>query len=112
KEAGIEGLDEILSGPTAITFVHGDFIAAAKVIRDFANDNKALVIKGGFADGTVYDAEGAKQLADLKSRPQLLAEFAGDIKATMSKAAYLFNALPTKAVRTIDALREKQEKAA
>ena len=48
----------------------------------------------------------------LKSRPQLLAEFAGDIKATMSKAAYLFNALPTKAVRTIDALREKQEKAA
>ena len=112
KEAGIEGLDEILSGPTAITFVHGDFIEAAKVIRDFANDNKALVIKGGFADGTVYDAEGAKQLADLKSRPQLLAEFAGDIKATMSKAAYLFNALPTKAVRTIDALREKQEKAA
>ena len=112
KEAGIEGLDEILSGPTAITFVKGDFIEAAKVIRDFAKDNKALVIKGAAADGTVYDAEGAKKLADLKSRPQLLAEFAGDIKATMSKAAYLFNALPTKAVRTIDALREKQEKAA
>ena len=90
----------------------GDFIEAAKVIRDFAKDNKALVIKGAAADGTVYDAEGAKKLADLKSRPQLLAEFAGDIKATMSKAAYLFNALPTKAVRTIDALREKQEKAA
>ena len=107
KEAGIEGLDEILSGPTAITFVKGDFIEAAKVIRDFAKDNKALVIKG-----TVYDAEGAKKLADLKSRPQLLAEFAGDIKASMAKAAYLFNALPTKAVRTIDALREKQEKAA
>ena len=85
---------------------------AAKVIRDFAKDNKALVIKGAAADGTVYDAEGAKKLADLKSRPQLLAEFAGDIKASMAKAAYLFNALPTKAVRTIDALREKQEKAA
>ena len=114
KEAGIEGLDEILSGPTAITFVKGDFIEAAKVIRDFAKDNKALVIKGAavLADGTVYDAEGAKKLADLKSRPQLLAEFAGDIKASMAKAAYLFNALPTKAVRTIDALREKQEKAA
>ena len=80
KEAGIEGLDEILSGPTAITFVKGDFIEAAKVIRDFAKDNKALVIKGAAADGTVYDAEGAKKLADLKSRPQLLAEFAGDIK--------------------------------
>ena len=88
------------------------FIEAAKTLRDFAKTNKALIIKGGFADGTVYDAEGAKKLADLKSRPQLLAEFAGDIKATMSKAAYLFNALPTKAVRTIDALREKQEKAA
>ena len=52
KEAGIEGLDEILSGPTAITFVKGDFIEAAKVIRDFAKDNKALVIKGAAADGT------------------------------------------------------------
>ena len=112
KEAGIEGLDELLAGPTAVTFVKGDFIEAAKTLRDFAKTNKALIIKGGFADGTVYDAEGAKKLADLKSRPQLLAEFAGDIKATMSKAAYLFNALPTKAVRPIDALREKQEKAA
>ena len=112
KEAGIEGLDELLAGPTAITFVKGDFIEAAKTLRDFAKENKALVVKGGFADGTVYDAEGAKQLADLKSRPQLLSEMAGALKGTMSKAAYLFNALPTKAVRTIDALREKQEKAA
>ena len=112
KEAGIEGLDELLAGPTAITFVKGDFIEAAKTLRDFAKENKTLVIKGGFADGTVYDAEGAKQLADLKSRPELLSEMAGALKGTMSKAAYLFNALPTKAVRTIDALREKQEKAA
>lgn len=112
KEAGIEGLDELLAGPTAITFVKGDFIEAAKTLRDFAKENKTLVIKGGFADGTVYDAEGAKQLADLKSRPQLLSEMAGALKGTMSKAAYLFNALPTKTVRTIDALREKQEKAA
>ncbi len=112
KEAGIEGLDELLAGPTAITFVKGDFIEAAKTLRDFAKENKALVVKGGFADGTVYDAEGTKQLADLKSRPQLLSEMAGALKGTMSKAAYLFNALPTKAVRTIDALREKQEKAA
>ena len=82
KEAGIEGLDEILAGPTAVTFVKGDFIEAAKTLRDFAKTNKALIIKGGFADGTVYDAEGAQKLADLKSRPQLLAEFAGDIKAT------------------------------
>ena len=112
KEAGVDGLDEILSGPTAITFIKGDYIQAAKIIRDFAKENKALVIKGAAADGTVYDAEGATKLADLKSRPELLAEFAGDIKETMAQAARLFAALPTKAVRTIDALRDKQEKAA
>ena len=81
KEAGIEGLDEILAGPTAVTFVKGDFIEAAKTLRDFAKTNKALIIKGGFADGTVYDAEGAQKLADLKSRPQLLAEFADQGRA-------------------------------
>ena len=53
KEAGIEGLDELLAGPTAITFVNGDAIAGAKVLRDFAKKNKALIIKGGFYDGTV-----------------------------------------------------------
>ena len=112
NEHGIEGLDEILAGPTAITFVKGDFIEAAKTLRDFAKTNKALVISGGYADGTVYDGEGATKLADMMSRPQLLSKFAGDLKATTAKAAYLFVAVPTKAVRTIDALREKQEKAA
>ena len=68
KEAGIEGLDEILSGPTAITFVKGDFIEAAKVIRDFAKDNKALVIKGAAADGTVYLRCRGRQEA---GRPQV-----------------------------------------
>ena len=89
KEAGIEGFDDMLKGPSAITFV-----------------------KGGFADGTVYDAEGVDKLADLESRETLLAKMAGALKGTMSKAAYAFVALPTKAVRTVDALREKQEKAA
>ena len=111
KEAGIEGLDEILAGPTAVTFVKGDFIEAAKTLRDFAKTNKALIIKGGFADGTVYDAEGAQKLAD----SSLARSCSPSSPATSSydvQAAYLFNALPTKAVRTIDALREKQEKAA
>ncbi|MDO4913245.1 MAG: 50S ribosomal protein L10 [Bifidobacteriaceae bacterium] len=112
KEAGVEGLDDLLTGPIAITFVKGDFIEAAKILRDFAKENKALVIRGGFADGTVYDAEGAKHLADLKSRPELLSQTAGMLKGMLSKAAYTFVALPTKAVRTVDALREKQEKAA
>ena len=100
KEAGIEGLDELLAGPTAVTFVKGDFIEAAKTLRDFAKTNKALIIKGGFADGTVYDAEGAKKLADLKSRPQLLAEFAGDIKATLCR--------PRPCVRAMRCARSKK----
>lgn len=112
KEAGIEGLDDALKGPTAVVFVSGDYIDAAKILRDFAKENKALIVKGAYADGTVYDAEGAKQLAELKSRPELLAEMAGALKGKMSEAARLFNALPTKFVRTVDALREKQEKAA
>ena len=112
KEAGIEGLDEYLKGPSAITFVKGDYVEAAKVLRDFAKDNKQLIVKGGFDDGTVYDAEGVNKLADLESRDVLLAKLAGALKGTMSKAAFAFAALPTKAVRTIDALREKQEQAA
>ncbi|MCH4209044.1 50S ribosomal protein L10 [Bifidobacterium sp.] len=112
KEAGIEGFDEALSGPTAITFVKGDYVEAAKTLRDFAKVNKPLVLKAGFADGTIYDAEGVQKLADLESREVLLSKMAGALKGTMAKAAYLFVALPTKAVRTIDALREKQEKAA
>ena len=110
KEAGIEGLDEILAGPTAVTFVKGDFIEAAKTLRDFAKTNKALIIKAAslMAPSTMLKVPEAGRL---KSRPQLLAEFAGDIKLRCP-SAYLFNALPTKAVRTIDALREKQEKAA
>ena len=112
KEAGIEGLDETLKGPVAIAFVKGDFVEAAKTLRDFAKTNKTLIVKGGYADGTVYDAEGFMKLADLESREVLLSKMAGALKGTMAKAAFLFVALPTKAVRTIDALREKQEKAA
>ncbi|MDD6373165.1 MAG: 50S ribosomal protein L10 [Bifidobacteriaceae bacterium] len=112
KEAGIEGLDEYLAGPTAITFVKGDYVEAAKVLRDFTKANKQLIVKGGYADSTVYDAEGVKKLADLESREVLLSKMAGALKGTMAKAAYVLVALPTKAVRTIDALRDKQEKAA
>ncbi|PWG60133.1 50S ribosomal protein L10 [Bifidobacterium catulorum] len=112
KEAGIEGLDEYLKGPSAITFVKGDYVEAAKVLRDFAKTNKQLIVKGGYADDTVYDAEGVNKLADLESRPVLLSKIAYSLKAVQTKTAQLFVALPTKAVRTVDALREKQEKAA
>ena len=112
REAGIEGLDEQLAGPTAIAFISGDVANVAKGLRDFAKANPHLVIKGGVMDGRVLDADSVKKLADLESREVLLARAAGAMKASLSKAAYLFAAPASKAVRTVDALRDKEEAAA
>ena len=112
QRAGVEGLDDELKGPSAIAFVHGDPVAVAKGLRAFAKAHPLLVIKGGYFDGAPLTAEEVNKLADLESREVLLAKLAGAMKASLTKAAYVFNALPSKAVRTVDALREKQESAA
>ena len=110
-KAGIAGLDDQLVGPSAIAFVHGDAVSAAKAMRDFAKANPLLVVKGGYFDGKVLSADEVKKLADLETREVLLAKFAGAAKASLFGAAYLFNAPLSKAVRTVDALRAKQESA-
>ena len=112
QRAGVEGLDDELKGPSAIAFVHGDPVAVAKGLRAFAKAHPLLVIKGGYFDGAPLTADEVNKLADLESREVLLAKLAGAMKASLTKAAYVFNALPSKAVRTVDALREKQESAA
>ncbi|MFT4052045.1 MAG: 50S ribosomal protein L10 [Microbacterium sp.] len=112
RNAGVEGLDDELKGPSAIAFVHGDPVAVAKGLRAFAKAHPLLVIKGGYFDGAALTADEVNKLADLESREVLLAKLAGAMKASLTKAAYVFNALPSKAVRTVDALREKQESAA
>ncbi len=112
KEAGVEGLDELLVGPSAITFVTGDPVEAAKGLRDFAKANPALVIKGGVLEGRTLDAAEITKLADLESREVLLAKAAGVFKASLYQAAYLFTAPAAQAVRTIDALRAKQDETA
>jgi large subunit ribosomal protein L10 len=109
KDAGITVLDGDLNGPTAIAFVTGDPVEAAKGLRDFAKANPALVIKGGVMDGRPLSADEVRKLADLESREVLLAKLAGAMKANLSKAAYLFAAPLTKAARTIEALRQKVE---
>jgi large subunit ribosomal protein L10 len=109
---GISSFDEELVGPSAIAFVHGDPVAVAKSLRDFAKANPLLVVKGGYFDGNALTAEEVGKLADLESREVLLAKLAGAFKASLFGAAYLFNAPLSKAVRTVDALREKQESAA
>ena len=112
KEAGVEIDDAVLAGPSAVAFVTGDPVEAAKGLRDFAKANPQLVIKAGVLDGRALTAEDITKLADLESRAGLLAKAAGAFKAKLFQAAYLFTAPASQAVRTIDALREKQASAA
>ncbi|MCW4456680.1 50S ribosomal protein L10 [Microbacterium sp. MPKO10] len=112
NNAGLSSLNDDLTGPSAIAFVHGDPVAVAKGLRAFAKANPSLVIKGGYFDGNPLTAEEVGKLADLESREVMLAKLAGAFKASLFGAAYLFNAPLSKAVRTVDALREKQESAA
>jgi large subunit ribosomal protein L10 len=109
KTAGITAFDGQLVGPTAIAFVTGDPVETAKGLRDFARTFPSLVIKGGVLDGKSLTADEVRRLADLESREVLLAKLAGAMKASLSKAVYLFAAPLSQAARTIDALRLKAE---
>jgi large subunit ribosomal protein L10 len=111
NQAGISSFDDELAGPSAIAFVHGDTVAVAKSLRDFAKANPLLVVKGGYFDGAALSAAEVTKLADLETREVMLARLAGAFKASLFGAAYLFNAPLAQAVRTVDALREKQESA-
>ncbi|MDQ3904472.1 MAG: 50S ribosomal protein L10, partial [Actinomycetota bacterium] len=108
-DAGVQGLDELFVGPTAIAFVHGEPVLAAKALRDFARDNNALVIKGGYLDGRPLPVAEVTQIADLESREVLLAKLAGAMKANLSKAARLFTEPASQVARLAAALRDKQQ---
>lgn len=105
KRAGVEGLDDLLEGPSAIAFVQGDAIAVAKSLKAFSKEFPLLVIKGGIFDGKVLTADDIKKLADLESREVLLAKMAGAMQASLAKAAALFQAPLSKTARTVEALR-------
>ena len=109
KEAGVDGFDDLLTGPTAIAFINGDLVEAAKGLRDFAKANPALVIKGGFVDGASMDAKEIAKLADLESREVLLGKLAGAMLASLSQAVYLLNAPIAQAARLAGALQAKAE---
>lgn len=109
SQAGVTGLDDLLVGPTAVAFVTGDVVEAAKGLRDFAKANPLLVIKGGFMEGKSLDATEITKLADLESREVLLAKLAGAMKAKQSAAAAMFAALPTQMAQLAEALRAKRE---
>jgi len=109
KEAGVTGVDDLLAGPSAIAFVRGDAVDAAKVIRNFAKENPALVIKGGYMDGAALSAADINKIADLESREVLLSKLAGVMKAKQSQAAALFAAPLAKTARALGALQTKLE---
>ncbi len=105
--AGLEGLDGLLAGPTAVAFVSGDPVTAAKALREFAKANPALVVKGGVMDGKPLTPDEIKRLADLESREVLLAKMAGALKASLTNAVYLFAAPLSQAARALGALEAK-----
>ena len=111
QDAGVDGLDALLVGPTAIAFVTGEPVDAAKALRDFAKDNKALVIKGGFMDGNALSVDEVNRIADLESREVLLAKLAGAMKGNLSKAAGLFAAPASQVARLAQALADKRAEA-
>ncbi len=109
SQAGVQAFDGLLTGPTAIAFINGDVVEAAKGLRDFARTNPALVIKGGVLEGRTLDAAEIAKLADLESREVLLARLAGDMLASLSQAVYLFNAPLAQVARLAGALQSKAE---
>jgi len=107
RDAGLEQLESLLQGPSAIAFVKGDPVEAAKSLRDFAKANPLLVIKGGVLDGKLISAAEIAKIADLESREVLLSKVAGAANATLAKAAALFQAPLAQAARLAEALRAK-----
>ena len=111
-EAGLsDQLAPMLAGPSAIAFVDGDVVEAAKGLRDFARANPLLVIKGGVLDGQAITPAEIVRLADLEPRDVLLAKLAGAMKASLAGAAATFNALPVQMAQLAEALRAKLEAA-
>jgi len=108
SEAGIEGLDDLFAGPTAIAFITGEPVDAAKALKKFAKEHKQLVIKGGYMDGAALSVAEVEKIADLESREVLLAKLAGAMKGNLSKAAGLFNAPASQVARLAAALQEKK----
>ena len=111
RQAGVDGLDDLLAGPSAITFVSGDIAAVAKALKDVAKTNPLLVIKGGTLSGKTLTAKDVEALADLPSRDVLLAQFAGALQAPLVKMAGLLQALPRNFAYGLKALIEQREAA-
>jgi len=108
REAGVDTLEPMLEGPSAIAFVTGDPVEVAKSLKNFGRDNPMLVVKGGVLDGRPITADEVKKLADLESREVLLAKLAGAMKASLQQAVSLFAAPLSQTARLLGALEEQK----
>jgi large subunit ribosomal protein L10 len=107
QESSMDDLEALLEGPTAVAFVEGDAVAAAKKVVDAIKRFPALVLKGGFMDGRMLSATDARALADLESREAMLSKIAGLMKGEMSRAAGMFQSAQSRFVSLMEALKEK-----
>ena len=110
REAGIDGIESTLVGPTAFAFITGDIAKVTKGLRDFAKAHPFLVIKGGVLEGKFLDAKAVLKLADLESREVLLSKMAGAMKGSLAKAAGTLAAPLSKSARLLGALQSAAEK--
>jgi large subunit ribosomal protein L10 len=106
-ESGMGELDSILTGPTAVAFVSGDVVAAAKQVVEAAKKFPTLVLKGAWLDGRLLSPDEARSLADLESREVMLSKIAGMLKSEMTRAAGMFQALQSQFVGLLEAYRDK-----
>jgi large subunit ribosomal protein L10 len=106
RQAGVDGIEEYLVGPTAIAFIDGDAVVVAKGLRDFARTNPQLVIKGGVLDGKFMSPDEVRRLADLESRDVLLAKVAGALQGVLQQAVSLAAAPLSQAARLFAALEK------
>lgn len=111
KQAGVELDDAQLTGPTAVAFVRGEAVDAAKALKTFSGEHKLLVIKGGNMDGNILDAAQVQAIAELDNRETTLAKLAGALKGLPTKAAGLFNAPASQVARLAVALQDKKDAA-
>lgn len=111
RDAGLEGLEPLLAGPTAITFIDGDVAAVAKSLKEYAKTNPLLVIKGGSVAGKVISAKDVEVLADLPSREVMLSQLAGLLQSPLVKTAGLLQALPRNMAYGLKALVDQKSAA-
>ncbi|WP_100449109.1 50S ribosomal protein L10 [Glycomyces xiaoerkulensis] len=108
NRAGLTELDDLFVGPTAITFIDGDPVEAAKGLREFSKEHQALVIKGGVMEGETLSVDQINRLAELESREVLLSKLAAALKANAQQTAAVLDAPVTKMARLAAALQDKK----